>query len=141
MGTATQGLFGGEPEVADRARMIAAIPEVTGELIGIGMGLGAVRLLEFHANDPMEARAAARRHTSIHHLTIQSVNETKTRREASAWPLEHACVPDECPLAGESRAPQFRIVFRPAEAGSENAGHELTPGDTGSFQKQSVLPD
>src|SRR5882724_276197 len=35
MGAAKQGLFPGEPEVADRARAIAAIPEMTGELIRV----------------------------------------------------------------------------------------------------------
>ena len=64
MGTAPQGLFGGEPEVADGARVIAAIAEVAGELIGIGVGLGAVRLFECLANEAMEARAPARRDTS-----------------------------------------------------------------------------
>ena len=44
MGAAAQGLFGSEPEIADRARVIAAIPEVTGELIRIGIGLGSVAL-------------------------------------------------------------------------------------------------
>ena len=64
MGAAPQGLFAGEPEVADRARAIAAIPEMTGELIRVGVGLSSVRFHECLANKAMEARAAAGRHTS-----------------------------------------------------------------------------
>ena len=104
MGTVSKCLFRGEAEVADRARVIAAIPEVTGELIRIAIGLGPVRFLELFANQPVQARAAARRHSPIHRLAIQSVNESKARREASARPFELACITDECPLASESCA-------------------------------------
>src|SRR5580704_1334709 len=107
MGTATQGLFGGQAEVTDRARMVASILEVTRELIGVRMRVRAIRLLEFHANDPMEARPAACRHTAIHHLTIQSMDKTKTRRYAASRQLQRAGVADECTLAGEGSTLQL----------------------------------
>src|SRR5205814_1361277 len=91
------------------------------------------------ANKAMEARAAAGRHTSIHHFTIKSVDETEARCDAAAGPLEHTRVADECPLMGESRATQLRIVLRPAESRRKYAGHELTPSDAGRFQQQPVL--
>src|SRR4051794_39776819 len=104
MSAAAQSLFGSQPEVADRARMIASVAEMPGELIGVDLCLRAVRYLEFHPNHPMEARPAAGGHTSIHHLSIQRMDETKTRREASIGPLKYTGVTDKCSLAGESRA-------------------------------------
>ena len=71
----------------------------------------------------------------IHRLAIERVNETKAGGDSSAGPLEHACVANESPLARESRAPQLRVVFRPAEAGGENTGHEVAPCHTRSLQQ------
>ena len=55
MRTTAQRLPGSQPEVADGARMIAAILEVTRELIRIRIGQSTVRLFEFLADQSMEA--------------------------------------------------------------------------------------
>jgi hypothetical protein len=55
MRTAAQRLPGSQPEVTDGARVIAAIAEVTRELIRIRIGQSTVRLLEFLADQAVEA--------------------------------------------------------------------------------------
>ena len=139
MGAAPQCLFAGETEVADRARVIAAIPEMTSELDRVVVGLSSVRFHECVANKAMKARAASGRNTSIHRFAIKRVDETKTCCDGATGPLVHTCVADECPLAGESRTTQFRIVLRPTESRRQYTGHELTPSDAGGFQQQPVL--
>src|SRR4051794_28034825 len=104
MGAASQGLFAGEPEVTDGSRAIAAIPEMTCELIRIGVGLSSVRFHERLADDAMQPRAPAGRDTSIHRFSINGMDKTESRCDGAPGPLEPARVPDECSPAGESRA-------------------------------------